>query len=80
MIDRQVTHLVRLVDDLLDVSRITRGKIDLRQEPVDLAGIVESAVEAHGPSSTRVGTAWKFPCLLSPWLSWPTRRAWRRSS
>ena len=37
MIDRQVTHLVRLVDDLLDVSRITRGKIDLRQELVDLA-------------------------------------------
>ncbi|MGZ3316182.1 MAG: CheR family methyltransferase, partial [Isosphaeraceae bacterium] len=49
MIDRQVTHLVRLVDDLLDVSRITRGKIDLRQEPVDLAGIVASAVESARP-------------------------------
>ena len=47
MIDRQVTHLVRLVDDLLDVSRITRGKIDLRQERVDLAAVVESAIESR---------------------------------
>ncbi len=49
MIDRQVTHLVRLVDDLLDVSRITRGKIELRQELVDLDVIVESAVESARP-------------------------------
>ena len=35
-IERQVQHLTRLVDDLLDVSRITRGKIELRKEPVDL--------------------------------------------
>lgn len=49
MIDRQVTHLVRLVDDLLDVSRITRGKIELRQERVDLAAIVEAAVESARP-------------------------------
>ena len=37
IIERQVAHLARLVDDLLDVSRITRGKIELRREPVDLA-------------------------------------------
>ena len=37
VIDRQVEHLARLIDDLLDVSRITRGKIELRKEPVDLA-------------------------------------------
>jgi CheY-like chemotaxis protein/two-component sensor histidine kinase len=49
MIDRQVTHLVRLVDDLLDVSRITRGKIDLRQELVDVAAVVESAIESALP-------------------------------
>ena len=49
MIDRQVTHLVRLVDDLLDVSRITRGRIELRQELVDLALIIESAVESARP-------------------------------
>ena len=37
MMERQVEHMVRLVDDLLDVSRITRGKIELRSEPVELA-------------------------------------------
>ncbi len=37
MMDRQVPHMVRLVDDLLDVSRITRGKIELRRQRVDLA-------------------------------------------
>lgn len=41
---RQVKHLARLVDDLLDVSRITSGKIELREEPVDLDHIVEQAV------------------------------------
>src|SRR5207302_619047 len=45
MIDRQVQHLVRLVDDLLDVSRITRGKIRLQKEPVDAAAVVARAVE-----------------------------------
>jgi PAS domain S-box-containing protein len=46
---RQVHHLVRLVDDLLDVSRIMRGKIELRKEPVDLADVVARAVEAAQP-------------------------------
>jgi signal transduction histidine kinase len=45
VIERQVQHLSRLVDDLLDVSRITRGRIELRKEPVDLAAIAEHAVE-----------------------------------
>src|SRR5689334_249025 len=49
VIDRQVRHLVRLVDDLLDVSRIARGKIELRQQVVDAADIVGSAVETTGP-------------------------------
>lgn len=49
MIERQVSHMVRLVDDLLEVSRITRGKIELRKEIVDLAAVVRSAVEAAGP-------------------------------
>ncbi len=43
---RQVEQLVRLIDDLLDVSRISRGKIVLRREVIDLASIVEAAVEA----------------------------------
>ncbi|MBC8073478.1 MAG: response regulator [Deltaproteobacteria bacterium] len=42
---RQVEHLVRLVDDLLDVSRITRGKVELRIERVELAEVVARAVE-----------------------------------
>ena len=43
---RQVDHLVRLIDDLLDVSRISRGKVVLRKEVVDIASIVSAAVEA----------------------------------
>ena len=49
VIDRQVRHLVRLVDDLLDVSRIARGKIELRQQTLELADIVATAIEATSP-------------------------------
>jgi signal transduction histidine kinase len=49
VIGRQVQHLTRLVDDLLDVSRITRGKINLRWEHVDLADVVERAIEITRP-------------------------------
>ena len=49
MVERQMKHLVRLVDDLLDVSRITRGKIELRRERLDLAAAVQSAVETSRP-------------------------------
>jgi signal transduction histidine kinase len=46
MIDRQTERLARLVDDLLDVSRVARGKLALNREPVDLAEAVERGVEA----------------------------------
>jgi CheY-like chemotaxis protein len=49
MIDRQVRRLMRLVDDLLDVSRITQGKIQLRRERAELRGIVNRAVETARP-------------------------------
>ncbi len=49
LIDRQVQQLVRLVDDLLDISRITRGKIRLQTEPLDVAVVVERAVETSRP-------------------------------
>jgi PAS domain S-box-containing protein len=49
ILERQVGNLGRLVDDLLDVSRITRGKIELRKERVDLADTVASAVEIASP-------------------------------
>ncbi|MDQ3032547.1 MAG: PAS domain S-box protein [Myxococcota bacterium] len=46
IVERQVSHMVRLVDDLLDVSRIARGRIELRRGPVDLADVVADAIEA----------------------------------
>ncbi len=49
MMERQLGQMVRLVDDLLDVSRITRGKLQLRRERVDLASAVRSAVETARP-------------------------------
>lgn len=49
MMDRQVKQLKRLIDDLLDVSRISRGKIELRQEPIDLASTIEGAIESVRP-------------------------------
>ncbi len=49
MMERQVNHMVRLVDDLLEVSRITRGKIELRKELVEVAAIVRNAVETSRP-------------------------------
>jgi len=44
-IERQAKHMIRLVDDLLDVSRITRGRIELRKEPVALSDVVAKAME-----------------------------------
>jgi len=49
MMERQVGQVVRLVDDLLDMSRISRGKIDLRKERVELASVVNHAAEAVRP-------------------------------
>ncbi|HEX3836948.1 MAG TPA: PAS domain-containing protein [Steroidobacteraceae bacterium] len=49
IIDRQVRHMARLVDDLLDVSRITLGRINLRRERVSVAQVVSHAVEASRP-------------------------------
>ena len=49
VIDRQAAHLTRLVDDLLDVSRITRGKINIDAKPLDLAAAVARAVETVQP-------------------------------
>jgi len=45
VIERQVNHLTRLVDDLLDVSKITRGKVELRKERAEVSGIIAKALE-----------------------------------
>ncbi len=50
MMERQLQQLVRLVDDLLDVSRIMRGKIELRKEAVDLAAVVARGIETAQPT------------------------------
>ena len=49
MMDRQIGHMVRLVDDLLEISRITRGKIELRPETVDVQAVIRSAVDTSRP-------------------------------
>jgi signal transduction histidine kinase/CheY-like chemotaxis protein len=47
--ERQLLHLVRITDDLLDVSRITRNKVELRRERIDLRAVIHSAIEATRP-------------------------------
>ena len=49
IIERHLTYVIRLVDDLLDVSRVTRGKVELQRAPVELAAIVAVAIEMTGP-------------------------------
>ena len=45
VVERQVTHLAQLVDDLLDVSRITQGKISLKKEPLELAKVIQHSID-----------------------------------
>jgi PAS domain S-box-containing protein len=49
IMDRQLEHMVRLIDDLLDLSRVTRGKVQLERERVDLRSMVGTAIEASRP-------------------------------
>jgi len=55
LMDRQVSQLIRLLDDLLDISRIGRGKIVLQRSVVDLRTVVESAIEASSMLTTEKG-------------------------
>jgi signal transduction histidine kinase len=55
MMERQVNHLVRLVDGLVEVSRLTRGRIELRKERVELGALLGSAVEASKPMLDAAG-------------------------
>jgi len=69
IMDRQVRQMVRLVDDLLDVSRISRGKIGLRCERVDLVSILHEAVEAAQPAIQRGANELTFVTPPPPmWL------------
>ena len=49
VVERQVGHLAQLVDDLLDVSRITQGKITLETEPLELGKVIEHSIEMARP-------------------------------
>jgi signal transduction histidine kinase len=55
IVERQVDNLVRLVDDLLEISRISRGKVQLHKQLADISEAVESAVETSGPSIDAAG-------------------------
>ena len=57
VMERQLSHLVRLIDDLLDVSRISLDKLMLRVELADLGAVLEHAVEASRPAAERAGHA-----------------------
>jgi signal transduction histidine kinase/ActR/RegA family two-component response regulator len=54
MIDRQLAHMARLLDDLLDVSRITRGTLEIRRDAVDLRAVLNHAVDAARPLAEAV--------------------------
>ncbi len=75
LISRQVVHLSRLVDDLLDVSRITSGKIQLRQESLDLGAVVAGAVESMRALVTGYGheLQMNLPDVPIPVTGDPTR-------
>jgi CheY-like chemotaxis protein/two-component sensor histidine kinase len=55
MMERQLQHMIRLIDDLLDLSRISRGKIDLRRERTDLASVARIAMETSQPMIEQAG-------------------------
>jgi signal transduction histidine kinase len=64
VIDRQVTVMVRLIDDLLDLSRIGRNTLDIRKQPVELTAVVESSVESSRPLIQQCGH--EFTVSLPP--------------
>jgi signal transduction histidine kinase len=68
LVERQTRHMARLLDDLLDISRITRGKILLRQETLDLAALVRETAEDHRNAVLQAG--------LSLVLSIPPESFW----
>ena len=49
MMDRQMIHLVRLIDDLLDISRVSQGKIELRREKIQISEVIRQALESSRP-------------------------------
>ncbi|WP_261345457.1 sensor histidine kinase [Candidatus Laterigemmans baculatus] len=73
LMERQVRQLVRLIDDLLDTSRLTAGKLQVRKEPVELNEIVERAAQTARPVLEERQHAFSLS------LAMPSRSAWRIS-
>ena len=69
MIERQVTHIVRLVDDLLDISRLSRGRIALKSSRVDLVAVVRETIADYRPLLLGAGLAFSDDLPSSPlWM------------
>ena len=69
MMDRQLVHLVRLIDDLLDVSRVSQGKIELRKEIISAEDVVRAAIEASRPLIDSAGHTLTIDIPAEPiWL------------
>ncbi len=66
MMERQVKQMVRLVDDLMDVARITRGKIVLKPEPIELGDVLHSAIEISQPLISQFGHRLIVDLPISP--------------
>ena len=78
VIDQQIRHMAQLVDDLLEISRVTRGKVRLQKEVVDVATIVAYAVETSRPviDAHRHRLSIALPAGQIGWM--PTRSGWPR--
>ncbi len=69
MMARQLAHMVRLIDDLLDVSRVSQGKIELRKARIEAAAVVEAAIEASRPFIDAAGHSLTLDIPANPlWL------------
>jgi PAS domain S-box-containing protein len=66
MLERQLAHLIRLIDDLLDLGRISRGKIELRKARAELATIARHAVETSRPLLAQAGHEFRLELPDSP--------------
>jgi len=80
IIARQVGHLARLVDDLLDVTRISNGKLQIERRPLDLRDLSQRTAEDHGTVFTPVEWLSRSSCRTARCGSRATRPASRRSS
>jgi signal transduction histidine kinase len=67
LMERQLAQMVRLIDDLLDLSRITRGTLELRKAPVELAAVVRAAVETSEPLVAAAGHELTVELPPGPW-------------